>query len=138
MGLIVHNHLEYPENKEGVHPFYRPQRTSLIVEETLTKVPLEYANFADMFSPDLASKLPEYTGINDYAIKLVNANGFIKPSRLPTSTPILFDWKSNRSLRLCVEYKSLNNLTIAMLASMARTVRIAITSLTLLDKLGKV
>ena len=98
MGLIVHNHPEYPEDEEGVHPSRRPQRTSLIAEETPTKVPVEYADFANVFSPDLASELPEHTGINDYAIELVDADGFIRPSKLPTGSPILFDRKTNGSL----------------------------------------
>ena len=108
------------------------------MEETPTKVLVEYADFADVFSPDLAFKLPVHTGINDYAIELIDANGFIRPSKLPTGAPIFSDRESDRSLRLYVEYRNLNNLTIAMLASMARTVRIVMTSLTLLVKLGKV
>ena len=83
MGLIVYNHPKYLEDEEGVHPSCRPQRTSLIAEETSTKGSVEYANFADVFSPDLVSKLPEHTGINDRAIELVNANRFIRPSKLP-------------------------------------------------------
>ena len=55
-----------------VHPTRRPQIAGLIVKKAFTKVPIEYANFADVFSPDLASKLSEYTGINDHAIELVN------------------------------------------------------------------
>ena len=109
-----------------------------------------------MFSPDLASGLPEHTGINDHFIKLVDANGFIRLSKSPADAPILFDRKSDRSLRLCIDYRSLNNLTMTMLVLMAktvmiamlvlmastvtitRTVTIAMTSLTFLDKLEKV
>ena len=40
------------------------------------------------------------------------ANEFIKPSKLPAGAPILFDQKSDSSLRLCVNYRGLNNLTI--------------------------
>ena len=40
------------------------------------------------------------------------ANGFIRPSKSPTGAPILFDRKSDGSLRLCVDYRDLNNLTI--------------------------
>ena len=60
----------------------------------LTKVPVEYANFA--FSPDLASKLPEHTKINDHAIELVDDH----PSHLQVlpSFPILLDRKSDGSL----------------------------------------
>ena len=55
-----------------VHPFCRPQVSSLIGEKAPTKVFAEYLDFADVFSPDLAFKLPEYTGINDHAIELVD------------------------------------------------------------------
>ena len=56
-----------------IHPTRRPQIAGLIAEEAPIKVPIEYANFADVFSPDLTSKLPEHTGINDQAIKLVDS-----------------------------------------------------------------
>ena len=102
-----------------VHPSRRPQVSGLIAKVALTKVPTKYSDFADVFSPDLAFKLPEHTGINDHAIKLVDsqqpsygliyslgpveletlrayietnlANGFIKPSKSPTGASILFD-----------------------------------------------
>ncbi len=38
--------------------------------------------------------------------------GFIRPSKSPAGAPILFDKKPNSSLRLCVDYWGLNNLTI--------------------------
>ena len=123
-----------------VYPSGRPQISGLIAEETPTRVPNEYANFADVFSPDLAAELPEHTGINDHTIKLVDdqqppygliyslgpvelktlkayietnlVNGFIRPSTSPVGTPILFDGKSDGLLRLCVDYQGLNNLTI--------------------------
>ena len=123
-----------------VHPSRRPQISGLIGEEASTKVPTEYSDFANLFSPDLASELPEHTGINDHAIKLVDnqqpsygpiyslgpveletlkaydktnlANRFIRPSKSPAVALILFDRKSDGSLRLCVNYQGLNNLTI--------------------------
>ena len=69
-----------------VHLSRRPQIAGLIVKEVLTKVPAEYADFANVFSPDLAPKLPEHTGINNHAIELVNANGFIRLSKSPVGT----------------------------------------------------
>ncbi len=88
----------------------------------------------------MAAELSEYTGINNYAIELVNdwqppydpiynlgpveletlkayiennlANDFIRPSKSPAEAPILFDKKPNGSLKLCVDYQGLNNLTI--------------------------
>ena len=124
-----------------VNPSRRPQISSLIAEKAPTKVLAKYLDFADVFSPDLASELPKYSGINDHAIELVEgcqqppyrpiyslgpmeletlkayietnlANGFIRPSKSPAETPILFDRKSDGSLRLYVNYRDLNNLTI--------------------------
>ena len=45
-------------------------------------------------------------------IKTNLANGFIRPSKSPAGAPILFDRKPDGSLRLCVDYRGLNNLTI--------------------------
>ena len=125
----------------NIQPFCKLQVSGLIAEEAPTRVPAKYSDFADIFSADLASELPEHTRINDHTIKLVDsyqqppygpiynlgpveletlkayiktnlANGFIRPSKLPVGAPILFDRKSNGSLRLCVNYWGLNNLTI--------------------------
>ena len=124
-----------------VHPSRRPQISGLIAEETPIKIPAKYLDFADVFAADLASKLPEHIGINNHTIKLVDgcqqppygpiyslrpveletlkayietnlANGFIKPSKSPAGALILFDWMSDGSLRLCVDFRGLNNLTI--------------------------
>ena len=123
-----------------VHPFYRPQISGLIAKKASTKIHDKYVNFADVFSLDLASKLRKHTGINNYAIKLVDgqqppyeriyslelveleilkiyietnlANRFIKPSKSPANTPIFFDQKSDSLLRLCIDYQGFNNLTI--------------------------
>ena len=123
-----------------VHPSRESQIFGLIAEETPTKVPAKYSDFADVFSPELATELPEHTKINIYAIDLEEgkqppygpiyslgpveletlktyirtnlANGFIRLSKSPAGTPILFDKKPNGSLRLCVNYRGLNNITI--------------------------
>ena len=123
-----------------IYPSQRPQISGLIAEEAPTKVPTKCLDFADVFSSDLASELPEHTKINNYTIELVEgqqppygpiynlgpveletlkayietnlANRFIRPSKSPAGAPILFDRKSNSSLRLCVNYQGLNNLTI--------------------------
>ena len=55
-----------------VYPFRRPQVSGLIAEKAPTKVPAEYLDFADVFSPDLAIELPKHTRINNHAIKLVD------------------------------------------------------------------
>ena len=129
-----------PLTSLNVHPFWEPQISGLIAKKALTKVPAKYSDFADIFSPDLAFKLPKHTGINNHTIELVEgqqplygpiyslgpveletlkayietnlANKFIRPSKSPAGAPILFDRKSDSSLRLCVNYQGLNNLTI--------------------------
>ena len=55
-----------------VFSFQRPQISGLIAVEASTKVPAKYSDFTDVFSPDLASELPEHTGINNHAIELVD------------------------------------------------------------------
>ena len=115
-----------------IHPFQKPQISGLIAKEALTKIPNEYANFADVFSLDLASKFPEHTIINDHTIKQVDgqqpsygpiyslrpvkletlkayieinlANGFIRSSKFLASIPILLDRALTGFLRLCVDY----------------------------------
>ena len=67
-----------------IHPLRRPQIDGLIAEEAPMKVLAEYTDLANVFSPNLASELPEHIGINDHSIKLVNANGFIRLSKSPT------------------------------------------------------
>ena len=112
----------------------------MIIEEAPTKVPAKYSDFADVFSLDLATELPEYTEINTHAIDLEEskqlpygpiyslwpvelktlktyietnlASGFIYPSKSPADAPILFDRKPNRSFCLCVNYWGLNNINI--------------------------
>ena len=124
----------------NVHPSRKPQISGLIAKEALTKISAKYSNFANVFSLDLASKLRKHTKINNHTIKLVNsqqpsygpiyslelvkletlkiyietnlANDFISLSKLPASTLILFDQKSNGFFLLCVGYQGLNNLTI--------------------------
>ena len=100
----------------------------------------EYSNFSNIFSSDSTVELSEHTRINDHPIDLLDnkqppygpiyslglveletlktyietnlASGFIRPSKSPAGAPILFVRKKNGSLRLCVDYRGLNNLTI--------------------------
>ena len=132
--------IESLSQEDDVHPSCRAQIAALVANEDLTSIPTEYSNFADVFSLELASKLPEYTEINDHAIELIDdwqplygpiyslgpveletlktyietnlKNGFIRLSKSPAGAPIFFDKKPDGSLRLCIDYWGLNNLTI--------------------------
>ena len=118
--------------KLNIHLFRRSQVSVLITEEAPTKVFAEYLDSADVFSPDLASELPEHIKVNDHAIELVDSqqppygpiyslgpveletlkayietslvNRFIRLSKSPAGAFILFDWKSDGSFHLCVNY----------------------------------
>ena len=124
----------------NVHPSRKSQISDLIIEEAPIKIPAKYSNFTDIFSLDLASELLKHTKINDHTIELVNgqqppnrsiyslrpveletqktyikinlANRFIRLSKSPTGTPILFGRMLDGSLRLCIDYQGFNNLTI--------------------------
>ena len=121
-----------------IHPSCQAQVAALTSEET--GIPTEYSDFSNVFSSDSAAELPEYTGINNHSINLLDdkqplygpiyslgpveletlktyietnlASGFIRPSKSPAGAPILFVRKKDGSLRLCVDYRGLNNLTI--------------------------
>ena len=123
-----------------MHFSKKAQITHLKANKAFTKVPSKYADFADIFLQKLVAKLPKHTRIHDHVIELANdwqppygaiyslglielvtlkayiennlVNGFIKLSKSPARVLILFDKKPNGSLRLCVDYQGLNNLTI--------------------------
>ena len=122
----------------GIHPDREAQIASLLTKEV--KIPDEYSDFTDVFSEEKALVLPERTEFNEHAIDLEDSKqppygpiyslgpveletlktyietnlktGFIRPFKSPAGAPILFDKKPDGSLRLCVDYRGLNNLTI--------------------------
>ena len=138
--FVVHVATFSVDPGDKVHPLKRAQIAHQKANEASTEVPSKYADFVDVFSPKLATKLLEHIRINNHAIELVDdwqppydpiyslgpmeletlkayiennlANGFIRPSKSPAGAPILFDKKPNGSLRLCIDYQGLNNLTI--------------------------
>ena len=103
------------------------------------ELPEDYLYLKEMFDNELAGMLPEQ-GYGDHAIDLVEnkeppymplynlsqvelaelrrylddalAKGWIKPSVSPAGAPILFVPKKDGGLRLCVDYRGLNAITI--------------------------
>ena len=132
--------LEAPLAGMAIHPSRAAQISALIQDEAPTEVPPEYADYADVFSFDLAMELPENTGINEHAIELQDGKqppygpiyslgpveletmktdmethlktGFIWPSKSSAVASISFNKKPDDSLWLCVDYRGPNNLTI--------------------------
>ena len=122
----------------NVHPSRQAQIALLDVKKVT--ISPKYTDYTNVFSPDSATELPEHTGINNHPINLIDdkqppygpiyslgsieletlktyietnlANGFIRPSKSPADTPILFIRKKDGSFWLFVNYRDLNNLTI--------------------------
>ena len=131
-------YMTFLTSKMLIHPT-RKALVALLITKKVT-VPAKYSDFADIFLKESVEMLLEHTGINEHAIKLEDgkqppygpiyslglveletlktyietnlANGFIRPLKSPASATILIVCKPNGSLRLCVNYQSLNNLTI--------------------------
>ena len=124
----------------NIYPSRRSQIVGLIAEEAPIKIFAEYVDFADVFFPDMTSKLSEHNRVNDHAIKLVDgqhllyrpiyslelveletlkayivtnlSNRFIILFMSLVDAPIFFDRKLDRSFWLSIKYKGPNNLTI--------------------------
>lgn len=122
----------------NIYLFQYTQIVLLNIKQAIN--PTKYLNYSNVFSSDSATELHKYIGINDHSINLIDnkqlsyylvyslrlmeletlrtyikinlANGFIKPSKLLTSAPIIFFHKKDDSFQLYVNYQDLNNLTI--------------------------
>ena len=105
-------------------------------EPTISKV---YRDLANVFSPSNANFLPPHReenqaielepgktplfgplyNLSEYQLKTLReyidenlANGFIRPSKSSAGAPVLFTPKPDGTLRLCVDYRGLNSMTI--------------------------
>ena len=115
-------------------------RVGLVSETTTTKLPSEYAEYGTLFKeedPDEAlpkhqpwdheiklipgktpTKKPIYPLSRDKAVALAEyveeneRKGFIRKSQSPAGYPILFVPKADGKLRLCVDYRALNDITV--------------------------
>ncbi|CAD6962302.1 unnamed protein product, partial [Tilletia controversa] len=63
------------------------------------------------FGPIYSLTDGEHKSLRSYIDEMLD-KGFIRPSSSPAGSPVLFVPKSDGSLRLCVDYRSLNNITI--------------------------
>ncbi len=112
---------------------------SNITQVSPTAMPVEYHQFADVFEKDSANKLPPhrpydcsidlksdstppYSPLYRYSPKEVEAlntqisedlqRGFIRKSRSAAASPVLFVCKKDGSLRMCIDYRKLNEITV--------------------------
>ena len=102
------------------------------------EIPTEYHEYREAFSKEAAEELPQH-GPQDHTIETAGrtpgfgplynlsatelavlreyidenlAKGFIRPSTSPAGAPILFVKKKDGTLRLCVDYRALNRVTV--------------------------
>ena len=130
----------WEREKMLVHSKKQAQVGALLFNKVLTKVLAKYFDYSNIFLIENVAKLLENIRINEYAIKLEKdkqllfnliynlglveletlktyiktnlAASFIWPSKSPARILIFFDRKPNKSLRLYINYWSLNNITI--------------------------
>jgi len=103
------------------------------------EIPIELRDFKDVFDLTRAATLPHHQHFNHsiplmenttppysglYALSRIElealqkfleenlARGWIKPSESPAASPVIFVPKKDRSLRLCVNYRGLNKITV--------------------------
>ncbi|GAA5890907.1 hypothetical protein JCM16303_003413 [Sporobolomyces ruberrimus] len=117
-----------------------PALTTDEVKSLQEAVPAAYHEYLDVFSEEIADTLPDHRPGIDHAIdiepgkeiptsriyplsaeelkvlseyiKTNSKSGFIRDSQSPVGAPILFVKKKDGSLRLCVDYRGLNSVTI--------------------------
>ena len=131
-------HVKPVENVAPTPPISKQDNTSSNL--LISKIPPEYADFADVFSKISVYILPEHKN-HDYAIDLIDKakqplygpiynlsetelavlqvyidlhlkTGFIRPSKSLAEASILFAKKPDGGFQLCIDYRGLNNLTI--------------------------
>mgnify|MGYP000532974220 FL=1 len=109
------------------------------VPTPVTNLPARYSDFLDVFEKRNAKRLPAHRpydcpielqdgahppfgpiyGLSEPELEALRtyldenlAKGFIQPSKSPVGAPILFVKKKDGSLRLCVDYRGLNKITV--------------------------
>ena len=117
--------------------FVKPSNTAK--EESTIQLPKKYHHYADVFDKVKASTLPHHRpydcpidlqprkeppwgpiySLSPTELEVLRAyieenlaNGFIRHSKSPTDAPIFFVKKKDGSLRLVVDYRGLNKVTI--------------------------
>ncbi|GJT36963.1 putative reverse transcriptase domain-containing protein [Tanacetum coccineum] len=79
-------------------------KAEIVCHEKVVRIPLE-GDFTDVFSEDLS-------GLPSEQLQELQDKGFIRPSHSPWGAPVLFVKKKDSSMRMCIDYRELNKLTV--------------------------
>ncbi|MCO5560562.1 hypothetical protein L7F22_014177 [Adiantum nelumboides] len=107
------------KNTEGGEPQWLSKFEDLFLEELTELTPKWEVDHAIELIPGAQPvaqrpykmSLPESTKLKEELTQLLE-QGFIGPSVSPWSTPVLFNRKKDGTLRLCIDYRGLNQVTI--------------------------
>ena len=139
--IRIESFQRFQKRAKGAKVYALVEVNHLIASKTATggQIPESLKNYLDIFSANNAKKLAPYQDI-DLAIELLPgkeplyrpiyplsqielaalrefleknlAKGFIRESKSPAGAPILFAPKKDRGLRLCVDFRNLNAITV--------------------------
>ncbi|KAI2647803.1 Transposon Tf2-6 polyprotein [Labeo rohita] len=86
-------------------------RESILLHPSVLHRPMTVLDLKEVFSKSRAASLPPHRPY-DCAIELLPAAGFIRPSSSPAGAGFFFVGKKDGSLRPCIDYRGLNNITV--------------------------
>ena len=140
LSVVAQTREEMKDDFESGNVMVLWSRVGLASETTTTKIPNEYAEFGTLFQEESIdealpkhqpwdheiklipgrepTKKPIYPLSRDKAVALAEyvkeneQKGFIRKSQSPAGYPILFVPKPGGELRLCVDYRALNDITV--------------------------
>ena len=101
-----------PEQYKSYQVVFEKKNADILPQHRLYDCAIDIEDFAQVpFGPIYNMSQDELATLKEYIDENL-AKGFIRHSKSPTGAPILFVKKKDGSLRMCVDYRGLNKVTI--------------------------